>query len=634
MSSIEHLLTLAMQQHQSGELQQAMLLYQQILQADPNHSDALHLLGVIAAQQSQYQNAVDYIHKAIAINAHIAAYHVNLGNALQSSGQFDTAIASYQQALKLEPNDVEALCYLGMCFNRQGHVTKAVECYVRASELAPQDAQIHYYLAEILKQQNRLEEAVYHYQQALQRDPRNANYHFKLAHTLDAQGKLEEAAAYYLQAQQFYSHDPSISNNLGLIYQKQKKYDLALQCYQHALQLAPQHATTLNNLGALYQEQYQLEQAIQYYQQALQGQSDYVQALANLGNALQKKGELDTAKHYYQQALNLDSNNLEAQFGLAWIHLIHYEFKQGWQLYAARAQKFQDQFPRLKQPVWQGEDLTGKRLLVHWEQGFGDTLQFIRYISLIPQGTVIFACQPGLMDLVKSVDGIDCLIAKGYADEPTMNYDTWIPLMSLPELFTFDESTIPNLVPYIQASSEKVEKWQALLEQKIKKTGWQWVRQWFSLTSNSLKIGIVWSGNPDNLNNHFRSCQAKHFTQLAKLPDVHLFSLQKGDAARQALPEKMISLSKELTDFTETAAAIACLDLVITVDTAVAHLAGAMGKPVWVLLHAAADWRWFLTRTDSPWYPTMRLFRQKTFGYWNAVFKEIEQALIELKQDL
>ncbi len=627
--STEQMLTLAMQQHQSGDLQQAVMLYQQILQIQPNHADALHLLGVISAQQTQYLQAVDYIKRAIAINPNVAAYYVNLGNALQSNGQFETAITSYEQALALEPNDIETLCYLGLCFNRLGQLTKSVDYYLHAVELNPQEAKIHYYLAETLKQQNCLEQAVYHYQQAIQLEPHNANYHFKLAHTLDAQGKLEEAAAYYLQAQQFYSHDPNISNNLGLIYQKQQRYDLALQCYQQALQLSPQHATTLNNLGALYQVQNQLDQAIQYYQQALQVQSDYLQALVNLGNALQRKGELNIAKYYYQQVLNLEANNLEAQFGLAWIHLIHYEFKPGWQLYAIRAQKFQEQFPQLKQPLWQGEDLSGKRLLVHWEQGFGDTIQFVRYLSLIPHSTVIFACQPGLMDLIQGVEGIDYLISKGYANEPSMNYDVWIPLMSLPGLFTFNESSIPKQAPYINPSSQKVEKWQVLLQQKLKKPIWQRLTQWLPWCPKKLKIGIVWSGNPDNLNNHFRSCQAHNFTKIAKLSQVQLFSLQKGVAARQTLPENVISLTKDLTDFTETAAVIACLDLVITVDTAVAHLAGAMGKPVWVLLHTAADWRWFLERADNPWYPTMRLFRQTTFGYWGSVFRNVEQALVE-----
>jgi len=248
--------------------------------------------------------------------------------------------------------------------------------------------------------------------------------------------------------------------------------------------------------------------------------------------------------------------------------------------------------------------------LVYWEQGIGDTIQFLRYIALIKGGTVIFACQPELRWLINRSLDIEYVVA-GVEDTVEIPYDVWIPLMSLPNIFATTLNNIPAPIPYIYPDGKKVAKWQTRLQ------------------TTDFKIGIVWTGNPKFPSNRNRSCPLSYFAPLAKLPNTTFFSLQKGEAANQPVPDDMelIALTEDLADFADTAAVIANLDLVISVDTAVAHLAGAMGKPVWTLLPFVADWRWLLDRDDTPWYPTMRLFRQPRPQAWAEVFNQVRNEL-------
>jgi len=534
---------LAMQNHNAGNLQQAEALYRNVLQADPNHSDALHLLGVLAAQVERYDIACELIQKAISINNAVPDYYSNLGNALKDQGKLAEAISYYQQAIVLNPNDANVYYNLGNALQDQGQLAEAITAFQHALSLNPQFCQVYNNLGKALKEQKQPADAIACFQQALFLNPNDVHAHNNLGGVLKEQGNLTEAMLYI----------------------------------QRALALNPNNADTYNNLATIWTEQNKLDKAIECYLKALRINPNLPDFHFNYGTLLLKKGDLIT----------------------------------GWLKYEWRLKIKTGKYPQLKQPLWEGNPLAGRRLLVHWEQGFGDIIQFVRYLPLIKGGTVILAIQSPLKQLLNGLPGVDLLIVKSYDNEPDIAYDVWIPLLSLPNLFATTLDTIPASIPYLYPDSQKVEKWRTRFE------------------SARFKIGLVWSGNPKFQYNRNRSASLAHFAPLASVQNISLFSLQKGEAAKQPIPEgmEMIPLTEELEDFSDTAAAINCLDLVISTDTAVPHLAGALGKPVWLLLHFSSDWRWLLDRNDNPWYPTMRLFRQAAPGDWASVFQQVVDAL-------
>ena len=540
---------LAMQNHNAGNLQQAEALYRNVLQADPNHSDALHLLGVLAAQVERYDIACELIQKAISINNAVPDYYSNLGNALKDQGKLAEAISYYQQAIVLNPNDANVYYNLGNALQDQGQLAEAITAFQHALSLNPQFCQVYNNLGKALKEQKQPADAIACFQQALFLNPNDVHAHNNLGGVLKEQGNLTEAMLYI----------------------------------QRALALNPNNADTYNNLATIWTEQNKLDKAIECYLKALRINPNLAEVHFNYGTLLLKKGDLIT----------------------------------GWLKYEWRFKIKTGKHPQLKQPLWEGNPLAGRRLLVHWEQGFGDIIQFVRYLPLIKGGTVILAIQSPLKQLLNGLPGVDLLIVKSYDNEPDIAYDVWIPLLSLPNLFATTLDTIPASIPYLYPDSQKVEKWRTRFE------------------SARFKIGLVWSGNPKFQYNRNRSASLAHFAPLASVQNISLFSLQKGEAAKQPIPEgmEMIPLTEELEDFSDTAAAINCLDLVISTDTAVPHLAGALGKPVWLLLHFSSDWRWLLDRNDNPWYPTMRLFRQAAPGDWASVFQQVVDALkLELQK--
>ena len=291
-------------------------------------------------------------------------------------------------------------------------------------------------------------------------------------------------------------------------------------------------------------------------------------------------------------------------------------FKEGWAEYQWRlkTQKVAHSH-RYHVPCWDGSSFVDKRLVVHFEQGFGDNIQFMRYLPMVKRrgGTVICEMLTPLMGLLRGFPGIDELIDAPFGTDPSMKKDLHVPLLELPRIFGTTLQTIPNGVPYLHADSNKVEHW----------------RQ--RLTGSSFKIGIVWAGEPAHTEDKNRSCPLLYFLRLSGIPDVQFIGLQKGDASGQvkdvAGRMSITNLADEFDDFSDTAAVIENLDLIISVDTAVLHLAGAMGKPVWAILSFSPDWRWMLNRQDSPWYPTMRLFRQSRYGDWDGVFEQMAREL-------
>ena len=374
-----------------------------------------------------------------------------------------------------------------------------------------------------------------------------------------------------------------------------------------------------NNLAAALKESGQFEEAIECYRRALALQPDFAKSHHGLGTALYELGDFEAARTRYERALALKPDFAEAHFSLSAIKLTQGDFHGGWTEYQWRWKTAQLDERQFMQPLWDGGSLVGKTILLHAEQGLGDTLQFVRYAPIIKRlgAKVIFECQRGLMKLIASCEGIDRLIGAGEELPP---FDVHAPLMTLPAILGTMLDTVPANVPYLFADRTLVNLWRERLA-----------------GVKGFRIGINWQGRAGQGSYRQRDISVEYFQHLAELPGVRLISLQKRSNVQgpipnvEGLPEivDLGQIDEENGAFMDTAAIMMNLDLVITSDTSVAHLAGALGVPVWVVLPRVAEWRWLLNRSDSPWYPTVRLIRQEKPGDWTGVFKRIEAELRE-----
>ena len=599
---------------QQGRLDEAAARFQQALRLKPDYPDAHNNLGIVLQKQDKLDEAVACYQQALHLKPNYPEAHYNLGIVLARQDKLDEAIARYQQALHLKPNYPEAHNNLGIVLARQGRLDEAIASYQQALRLKPNDPEAHNNLGLILAKQNKLDEAIARYQQALRLRPNYPEAHSNLGNALQEQGRLDEAVASCQQALRLNPDYPEAHNNLGIVLAKQDKLDEAVASFQQTLRLKPDYPDAHHNLGIVLEKQDKLGEAMASYQQALRLKPDYPEAHNNLGIVLVKQGRLDEAVACYQEALRLKPDYPEAHWNRSLAWLLMGRFEQGWPGYEWRWKcKEFGSLPPFQPPLWDGSPLNGRTILVHAEQGLGDTLQFIRYVPLVHQrgGRVILMCQPPLIRLLTRSPGIERLMAHG---DPVPEFDVHTPLMRLPGLFGTTLESVPADVPYLEAEPQLVEAWRHRLG-----------------SYPGFKIGIVWQGNPKFRLDRFRSTSLIQFAPLARVPGVHLFSLQKGSGAEQlaAATDRfpVTDLGSGLDDFVDTAAVLKNLDLVISVDTAIAHLAGALGVPVWVALPFAPDWRWLMGREDSPWYRTMRLFRQTRPGQWEDVFHRIAEAL-------
>jgi hypothetical protein len=369
------------------------------------------------------------------------------------------------------------------------------------------------------------------------------------------------------------------------------------------------------NLGSVLLAQFEFARAIPVFQNAIALNPNWPELHNNLGLALRNEARHTEALASFKRALTLRPDYPSAHWNLSWTLLMLGDFKSGWAEYEWRTKCPAVMTPRpFLQPQWRGEELTGRTILLHAEQGFGDMLQVVRYAPLVANrgGKVIVECRPELATLFKTVKGIEQIVIQG---QPLPPFDIQCSMMSLPLAFNTTLETIPAEVPYISATTDRIAAWQEKLGTR----------------DDRLRVGLVWAGRPAQQYDRRRSASFEHFAPLSKVKSARFYSLQKGPAAAQAAlapPEMdLIDLTADLHDFAETAALIANLDLVIGIESAVTHLAGAMGKPVWAILAHVADWRYLLNRSDSPWYPTIRLFRQTTPNDWDNVMAEVAAAL-------
>jgi Flp pilus assembly protein TadD len=459
----------------------------------------------------------------------------------------------------------------------------------------------------------RFDDAATRYRAALELDPEQVVAWSNLAAIEAQQGNCSEAESSLRRAIAIRPDHAEAWSNLGNVLRLLGRMDDAVSAYREAVRLDPGHARAWYNLGTTLTDQQRHAEAIPCYEAALRLQPDYVEAHENLGISLTMLKRPREALACYEETLRLQPNRARTRWNRAmcWLGLGDYE--RGWPEYEWRWGRQGLPQRTLPRPEWDGAPFSGQTVLLHAEQGLGDTLQFIRYAAQVRErgGKVVVACQRPLVRILNSVAGIDEVVAR---DEPLPEFDLHAPLLSLPRIFGTRLDSIPSRVPYLAVESELVARWRQELE-----------------PISGLRIGVSWAGNPKQPNDGNRSVPLARLAPLAELPGVHLISLQVGPG-RDQIPQvanqwPLTDLGDRLDDFTTTAAVMKNLDLVIAVDSAVAHLAGALGVPVWVALSFAPDWRWFPESEESPWYPTARLFRQTSPRDWSSVFRQVADAL-------
>jgi hypothetical protein len=409
---------------------------------------------------------------------------------------------------------------------------------------------------------------------------------------------------------------PAGHNNLGNVLKEIGQLDEAIAAFRKSISLKGDSAEVHNNLGDALRDNGQLDEAIAACRQAIAIRPDYAEAYSNLGNALADKRQLDDAIAAYRQGLARNHTLSEVRKNLSLALLRRGDFQKGWDEYEWRwkCRDFRSSARNFAQPQWDGGPLEDRIILLHAEQGFGDAIQFIRYLPLVIQrgGKAVVECQAGLDRLFRAMAGEHQIVIRG---QPLPAFDVHCPLLSLPRVFQTTLENMPQAVPYLRADPEDAAKWQHRLAEHLPLS----------------RVGLAWAGNSADRDDRKRSMNLARLMPLAQIPGVRFFSLQKGDAANQikSAPAGMdlIDWAQELGDFSDTAALIANLDLIISVDTAVAHLAGALAKPVWTLLPFSSDWRWLTDREDTPWYPSMRLFRQPAWGDWDSTVTQVADAL-------
>ena len=597
----------ALAHQRAGRVAEAERVCRHILVIDPDHADTLHLLGLIEHRLGHSEVAVERIRKAITRSGRDPAFHHNLGNILRGQGQLAEAMTYYERALALAPSSVDTLYNLGNTCQDLGLTERAVGYFERALRLRPDTLELYNNLGSALQDIGRLDEAVACYRKALALRPDTVEVLDNLAAALRAQGQLEAAAGCYERAIAHTRERVESHIGLGVVRREQDRLEDAIACFEQALTLAPDHPETRVNLGVALIDLGRPQEAIGHYERALALQPDRAETHNNLGIALERLGRQAEALACYDRALALTTDYPEAHFNRAHALLITGQFEEGWKEYEWRfaVARYDRNFGR---PLWAGEALGGRSILLHAEQGFGDTLQFLRYTPLVGErgGRVVLEVPGPLVRLARSVEGASQVVAVG---EPLPAFDFHCPLLSLPRVLGTTLSTIPDAVPYVRAPAEAAA----------------WAERIGS--APGIRAGLVWAGTTVG------ALDPQLLEPLWEVAGISWFSLQVGDRPEHlALPDglKVADLSRWLTDFAETAAAVSHLDLIITVDTATAHLAGALARPTWVMLPAAPDWRWLLGRQDSPWYPTMRLFRQKKAGDWLNVTRELAGALAQI----
>jgi tetratricopeptide (TPR) repeat protein len=636
--------------HQNGNINGAKDLYLSLLNTYPNNTQLLNNLAMLEFQQGRFESGLEYLEKSIGIDQNQFVAHGNRGAALFALGRIDEAYDDYNKAISLNKNYAEAYYNRGILHDKCGRKLQAITDYDKAIELRANYTNAYNNRGNILKELEQYEESLLSYEDAIRLNPRHAEAHYNRGVVLKELNRYQDAVNSYTSAFSLKSDYVDAYNNCGNVFITLKRFEEALACFQKAIEINPNYAYAYNGLGNVLMELKRFDEALVSYEKAIalnsaspfphNGMGNVLQELkrfddailgyekvmslvptsagayTNKGLAMQGLRNFDEAVQNFDKAIELNPEMADPHWNKALLKILRGEYEEGWQLYEYRRYKqdLKDSYPTFKQPLWLGQTPVSNQVLyIYPEQGLGDFIHFCRYVPLVEKlgAKVILKVPDPLYGMIKTM-GLNARIVRN--NEKVDEFDFHCPIMSLPLAFKTTLETIPSNTPYFFSDQFKKSYW----ERK------------FTYAANSLKVGLVWSGSKDHKKDHDRSLRLEQLNPIFDLP-LALFSLQ-----RDVREEDQITLSRltqiqqyseELNDFSDTAAMIDNLDLIITVDTSVAHLAGAMAKDVWILISHLPDYRWMLDRDDSPWYPTARLFRQPDVGDWESVIDNVKKAL-------
>lgn len=543
-----------------------------------------------------------------------------LGLTLFHLDAHDRSICAFETAIDVAPRAPEALNNLGNLYKQTGDTAKAIRYYRKALTLAPRLAITHANIAACLLETGDIDIAESHAREALTADPYLPNGYAALASIYEKRNNFARATEILVDGLSRQPQNTELIVHMGCVHMMSKQYELALQAFKNALSLHPKQSEALSNMGFALFELGRLDEAEQALSSALHIKSDMQGALINLANVHIAQRKHDKAFEVLERLLALAPQNPSAHFLHSLVLLLEGRYQEGWAEYDWRlaTPELRPHINDTDIPRWSGaEDLAGKLLLVHAEQGVGDTIQFVRYLPLLQQlgANIVLEAQPPLKRLFAGTPGIGNFIAKG---EALPQADMQIPLMSIPRILWETHGSYAQVLPYVSPDPQSTASW----------------RERLTTLGSGLKIGIAWAGNPAHANDRNRSIPFRQLKPLFGLNNVKWISLQKTlgghDSTEKIACSGLVDWTNELTDYADTAGLIESLDLVVSVDTSVAHLAGAMNKPVWAMIPFAPDWRWLLDRTDSEWYPSLRLFRQDERGNWAAVVDSVCASIADL----
>jgi tetratricopeptide (TPR) repeat protein len=644
----------ALEAHRARRVAEAEQAYLQALAHDPNQADVCHMLGILRHEMGNHVEAEALVRRALSLRDD-PAFHGNLGNMLKETGRWAESEAAYRRALQLDPNSPNTHYNLAILCTMTGRKAEAVACYRRALCYFPDFPEAHDNLGILLHEDKYLVDAEKSYRRTLAIRPDFVEAYVNLGKLKKETHNADEAEQFYLQALHLNPLLPEAHNNLGSLFKESKRLGLARMAYMNALILRPDYDNAHSNLGHVFQEMGEpeqaehgfrralairydnadahnglgtclhntrrLQEAVDTYRLAITLDPESSQTYNNFGNLLRELNRFDEADDMFQHAMEMTEDVHETAVNYSFLLLHRGDFERGWRFYEERL-KHKDREPlRVSNAIpWQGDaDLRGKSILLYAEQGMGDTLQFARYASLVAAlGAIVYLdVQAPLKSLMGSCPGVAGVFTRNESAPPFQYY---APLLSLPYILQTRLDNIPAQVPYLSASPAKAMYWRNRLGPKT-----------------ALRVGLTWAGDPRKhmlAANALDRQRSLHFDQMLPLldvPGIQFYSLQLGEHTAHQLNgnPKVIDVTADIRDFEDTAAIVDNLDLVITVDTSVCHLVGAVGKPVWMLNRHNTCWRWFNDRSDSPWYPTMRIFRQSEMGEWESVIAQVQRALRE-----
>jgi len=682
---IQGKLNTALKYHQNGQLSEAEIIYKLVIDEEPCNANAQNLYGILLFQQKRFDESVECGKKAVEIDPS-AYFYINLGNAYIEKGDADSAIDSYYHALNLEPDNPKifynlahsyksksdldaainyynkaiglnpsyqaAYVNLGNIYMAQRMFNDAIICYQKATNLDPNDASTYNSLGGAFLDINQFDEAIINLERAvkikpdyvnayinlgnayikkdeidkainclefaIELNPRNYLSYVSLGNAVLEKDELDKALNLFQTAFSLKPDEAGILLTIGNVYIKKDQLDEALATFNRLLELDPNSFDAYLNIGNTYLKKFNNDKVIEYCEKALELKPDFAEAYLNIGNAYKNKRDIDKSLYYFKKAVESKPDYADAHFNLGTTYLLNKDFDNGWVEYEWRIKRKKSGCPKLDfiQPKWDGSSLKDKTIYISYEQGYGDTIQFARFLPVLSSmgANVKFKIQASMEQLFNQSNLNAEIINSNYPDN-LIKFDTYTYLMSLPYLLKLKANDIPFSNGYLKADINKVSSYK---------------ESYFN--NDKFKVGIKWKGNPKG--NKYREIPLKYFYSLANIANIKLYSLQKGDGIEQLtdLPNEVeiINLGDSFNDFSDTAAAIENLDLVISNDTSIAHLAGALGKQTWILISAISEWRWLLDIDTSPWYDSIRLFRQKEVKNWDEVFERVSSNLRKL----